>query len=104
MAPTYKDLAKTWLSNWLAGVRGAREQRVCVCAREKESSLAARAGVEGGTDRVQIVTRTMLHITRGPIPSREFANSRGTPRGETPSSSAFRGRCVANSIMKIAYI
>lgn len=67
MAPTYKDLAKTWLSNWLAGVRGT-PTRVYVCTRE-EIVAACRCG-RGHKPCPDRYTLDVTHYTQEPIPSR----------------------------------
>lgn len=60
MAPTYKDLAKTWLSNWPAGVRAEHTLRACVHARRNRGRVQVWKGA-------QTVSRSLhgsvLHIT-----------------------------------------
>jgi len=70
MAPTYKDLAKTWLSNWLASVRGA-PTRVYMCTQEEIVS-ACRCG-RGHKPCPDRYTLDVTHYTREPI---LFRNSR----------------------------
>jgi len=46
MAPTYKDLAKTWLSNWPASVRGAPITCVCVHTRRNSGRVQVWKGAQ----------------------------------------------------------
>lgn len=46
MAPTYKDLAKTWLSNWLASVREAPITCVCVHTRRNSGRVQVWKGAQ----------------------------------------------------------
>jgi len=81
---------------------------VRVCTREGIVA-AARAGVEGGANRVPIVTRSMLHITepapsgRNPRPS--FAKTRRTSWSFLIALQrifATSARCLSFLIMKIS--
>lgn len=64
---------------------------MCVCAREKESW--PRAGVEGGTNRVPIVTHARCYTLheRGPIPSRNSHLLTGEFRRHSEFSADSRG-------------
>jgi len=99
MAPTYKDLAKTWLSNWLAGVRGA-EQCACVHARRNRGRSACGCGRE----REPCPDRYMLDVTHyktGTI--QEFASfaNRQTRGTRASARTLFAGSASLSLIMKI---
>lgn len=87
MAPTYKDLGKTWLSNWPAGVRGAH---LCACVHARRNR--GRVQVWKGAQTVSRSLHTPMCVTHytGPIPSRSSHLLTGENSDDTRNSPPIR--------------